>query len=247
MIESSSLPGDPTELHLRLSYDDELADTPQTDTLERWDVAILQRRRVHGDGNGPAAVGAHVDDDCASCTVEDAAVGSMAFYRVHLDRGRNAFSAMETESEDLFEIAQVLLDPTTGYYTDEVSGLLGYSGSALLLMDRVTLREEWRGQGLGVILAAEAIFRLMSGCRAVACSPGVSDLSADGLRDEAEWDRVAAKIVSGWKRIGFLPYRDNVFVLSPTSLVLEEQRGRLRRKLVELGASWRRGTPLSLP
>ncbi|SCK61496.1 hypothetical protein YUWDRAFT_06146 [Streptomyces sp. AmelKG-D3] len=104
-------------------------------------------------------------------------------------------------------------------------------------MDRVTLHEEW-GRGLGVILAAEAIFRLMPGCRAVACAPGVSDLSANRLRNEAEWDRVTAKIARGWGRLGFLPYRDNVFVLSPTSLVLEEQRGQLRRRLVELGAAW---------
>ncbi|MFE0134054.1 hypothetical protein ACFWY6_21190 [Streptomyces sp. NPDC059037] len=93
-----------------------------------------------------------------------------------------------------------------------------------------------------MILASEVIFRLMPGCRAVACSPGVSDLSAGGLRNEAEWDRVTAKIARGWERIGFLPYRDNVLVLSPTSLVLEEQRGQLRRRLVELGAVWSAAT-----
>ncbi|MCX4405892.1 MULTISPECIES: hypothetical protein [unclassified Streptomyces] len=43
MIESPSLPGDPTELHLRISYDDELWDTPQADTLERWNVAVQPR------------------------------------------------------------------------------------------------------------------------------------------------------------------------------------------------------------
>jgi hypothetical protein len=91
---------------------------------------------------------------------------------------------------------------------------------------------------LGVILAAEAIFRLMPGCRAVACSPGVSDLSANRLRNEAEWNRVTAKIARGWMQLGFLPYRDNVFVLSPTSLILEEQRGGLRPRLVALGAAW---------
>jgi hypothetical protein len=50
--EPSSLPGDPTELRLRISYDDEFTDTPQTDTLERWKVSILHRRRTHSD---PAA------------------------------------------------------------------------------------------------------------------------------------------------------------------------------------------------
>ncbi|MGH1554540.1 hypothetical protein ACRAWF_29260 [Streptomyces sp. L7] len=46
MIESRRLPGDPTELRLRISYDDDLLDTPQGDTLERWDVTILHRRRT---------------------------------------------------------------------------------------------------------------------------------------------------------------------------------------------------------
>ncbi|MFE0055341.1 hypothetical protein [Streptomyces sp. NPDC059003] len=242
MTESLPFPGDPSELHLRIGYADMLSDTPHADALEEWSVEILHRRRVHDGSRCPAAPRACEAEHCPAHTVSDSAAGSMTFFRVHLDRGRNAYAAMEEESEDLYEIAQVLLDPATGYYTDEVSELLEYSGSALLVMDRVTLREEWRGHGLGVILAAEAIFRLMPGCRAVACSPGVSDLSADSLRNEAEWHRVTAKIARGWQRIGFLPYRDNVLVLSPTSLVLEEQRGRLRRRLVELGAAWSAAT-----
>ncbi|WP_143064612.1 hypothetical protein [Streptomyces colonosanans] len=81
----------------------------------------------------------------------------MTFYRVHLDRGRNAFWAMEEESEELYETAQVLLDPETGFFTDEVSERLEYVGSALLVMDRVTLDPPWRGHGLAAVLACEAI------------------------------------------------------------------------------------------
>ncbi|WP_405814305.1 hypothetical protein OG241_06900 [Streptomyces sp. NBC_01390] len=73
MIESSSLPGDPTEFHLRISYDDELCDTPQADTLERWNVTILHRRRTHNGGAGPAGAGACVTADCTSCTADDVA------------------------------------------------------------------------------------------------------------------------------------------------------------------------------
>lgn len=238
MIESFLLPGDPTELRLHIAYIDELSDTPDADTLEQWEVTIRHRRRVHEDRRCPGAPSECDAEDCPAYGVDDVAVGSMTFFRVHLDRGRNAFAVLEEESEDLAEIAQILLDPTTGYYTDEVSELLEYSGSALLIMDRVTLDEAWRGYGLGAILACEAIFRLMPGCRAVACSPGVSDLRAHRLRDRSEWDRVTARIARGWKEIGFLLYRDNVYVLSPTSLELEEQRARQRRKFAELGASW---------
>ncbi|MFI7102790.1 hypothetical protein ACIBK8_25925 [Streptomyces sp. NPDC050161] len=242
MIEPSSLPGDPSELHLRISHDDELRDTPQADTLERWNVAVLHRRRTHGGGQRSAAPSSCSTSDCPSCTVEDTTVGSMTFYRVHLDRGRNAFWAMEEESEELYEIAQVLLDPETGSFTSEVSERLEYVGSALLVMDRVTLDPPWRGHGLAAVLGCEAIHRLMAGCRAIACSPGITDLSSQRLTDRAEWDRVNAKITQGWESLGFRLHCDNVYLLSPASQDLEEQRDALRRRLAELGASWRIGT-----
>jgi len=80
----------------------------------------------------------------------------MTFYRVYLDRGRNAYRAMEEESEELYETAQVLLDPQTGSFTSEVGELLEYVGSALLVMDRVTLDPQWRGYGLAAVLGIEA-------------------------------------------------------------------------------------------
>ncbi|MEU1073608.1 MULTISPECIES: hypothetical protein [unclassified Streptomyces] len=239
MTEPSPLPGDPAELHLRFVFADSLSDTPHADTLEEWRVEVLHRRRRHDNSRCPTAPGACEADHCPAYTLSDSAVGSMTFFRVHLDRGRNAHAALADESEDLNEIAQVLLDPVTGYFTNEVSELLEYSGSALLVMDRVTLREEWRGQGLGTILASEAIFRLMPGCRAVACSPGVTDLDSRSLKNRAEWDRVNTKIAYGWKSIGFRLYRDNIYLLSTVSEDLEEQRGALRGRLVELAASWR--------
>lgn len=238
MSERPQLPGDPSDLCLRISYDDGLWDTPQADTLERWDVAIIHRRRAHDGSQGPAAPGDRAVPDCLSRTVEEVQVGSMTFYRVHFDRSRSAWWAMEEVSEELYEMAQVLLDQETGNFTDEVGELLEYVGSALLVMDRVTLDEPWRGRGLGTALAMEAIFRLMPGCRAVACSPGVTDLSGHRLTDQAEWNRVNAKIAQGWEQIGFRLYRDNVYLLSPASQDVEEQRSVLRGRLAALGASW---------
>ncbi|MDX3170729.1 hypothetical protein PV382_00135 [Streptomyces scabiei] len=80
----------------------------------------------------------------------------MTFYRAHLDRGRNAYWAMEQESEELYETAQVLLDPETGSFTSEVSELLEYVGSGLLVVDRVTLDPPWRGHGLAAVFGCEA-------------------------------------------------------------------------------------------
>ncbi|MFI6464519.1 hypothetical protein [Streptomyces sp. NPDC050538] len=239
MIESLTLPGDPSELRLRISYDDALLDTPQGDTLERWDVTVLHRRRTDDTARCPASPGVCVTPACSATVVGDVAVGSMTFFRVRLDQRMNAFWAMEQETEELYETAQVLLDQETGNFTDEVSELLDYVGSDLLVMDRVTLDEQWRGHGLGAVLAMEAVLRLKAGCRAIACSPGVTDISGNRLRDRAEWDRVNDQIRQGWERIGFRLYRDNVFLLSPTSQVLEDQRGVLRAQFAQLGAAWR--------
>ncbi|MFH8991417.1 hypothetical protein [Streptomyces sp. NPDC017940] len=217
MSTRPQLPGDPSNLHLRISYDDELWDTPQADTLERWSVTVLHRRRVHDGDRGAETTSGCATADCTSCTVEDAVVGSMTFYQVHLDRGRNAYWAMEEESEELYETAQVLLDPETGSFTSEVSERLEYVGSALLIMDRVTLDPAWRGHGLAAVLACEVIHRLMIGCRAIACLPGVTDLSSQRLTDQSEWHRVNAKIAQGWESLGFRLYRDNVYLLSPAS------------------------------
>ncbi|MEU2970122.1 hypothetical protein ABZ687_34760 [Streptomyces ardesiacus] len=109
----------------------------------------------------------------------------MTFYRVHLDRGRNAYWAMEEESEELYETAQALLDPETGSFTDDASEQLEYVGSALLVMNRVTLDPPWRGHGLAAVLACEVITRLMTGCRAVACSPGITHLMTSPPAREA--------------------------------------------------------------
>ncbi|WNO71816.1 hypothetical protein [Streptomyces sp. AM8-1-1] len=38
-MDPTSLPGDLSELHLRISYDDQLRDIPQADTLERWKLS----------------------------------------------------------------------------------------------------------------------------------------------------------------------------------------------------------------
>ncbi|MFE0929281.1 hypothetical protein ACFW4O_15955 [Streptomyces mutabilis] len=64
-------------------------------------------------------------------------------------------------------------------------------------MNRVTLDPPWRGHGLATVLACEVITRLMAGCRAVACSPGITDLGSRRLTARAEWDRVNAKIPQG--------------------------------------------------
>ncbi|MET8940467.1 hypothetical protein ABZX28_26195 [Streptomyces rubiginosohelvolus] len=79
----------------------------------------------------------------------------------------------------------------------------------------------------------------MPGCRAIVCPPGIADIREHWLRERAEWDRVTRKIARGWESIGLRRHRDQVFLLSPTSLVLEEQRDVLRGTAAGLAASWK--------
>ncbi|MFF8918945.1 hypothetical protein ACF08M_38000 [Streptomyces sp. NPDC015032] len=239
MTDALRPPGDPSELHLRISFADALLDTPHADALERWDVAVLHGHGVHDGSRCPAAPGECATLLCPAYARDGIEVGSMTFFRVHVDRGQNAFWALEEETEELYEIARAVLDPDTGNFNESANEELEYVGSGLLVMDRVTLDEDWRGHGLGVVLALEAILRLMPGCRAIVCSPGVTDLTGARLRDQAEWERVTAKITRGWEGLGFRHHQGTVYLLSPASEVLEAQRDVLRRRLAALGASWR--------
>nr|WSZ98583.1 hypothetical protein OH820_25515 [Streptomyces sp. NBC_00857] len=44
MSKRPQLPGDPSDLHLCISYDDKLWHTPQADRLESWSVAQADHR-----------------------------------------------------------------------------------------------------------------------------------------------------------------------------------------------------------
>ncbi|MGV9790830.1 hypothetical protein [Streptomyces sp. NPDC003435] len=210
------LPTNPARLHLQYSYVHGLFDSPQEQTLEHWDISIGHQSEAQETSN----------------------VGSMLFYRVRLTQGMNAWTAMAEASEELHRIADVLLDPATGYFTDEVEQRLEYVGTDLLVMNRVTLEPDWRGFGLGPILAAEAINRLSPGIRAVACTPGISAHEEDWRPTRAEFDQVTARIAAGWRTMGFAPYRDHIHLLPMGSTAFEEHTAALHLHLQSLCAGW---------
>ncbi|MFE9926173.1 hypothetical protein ACFYQA_32795 [Streptomyces sp. NPDC005774] len=85
------------------------------------------------------------------------------------------------------------------------------------MLERVRLSEEWRGFGLGPVLAAETIRRLSAGCCAVVTDPGMAD---DWYwPDEAEGRPVLRRGDAGGRlavlcgSIGLRPFRDGVHLL----------------------------------
>ncbi|MEU6350152.1 hypothetical protein ABZ896_12575 [Streptomyces sp. NPDC047072] len=212
--------------------------------MQEWEISIRHGYEVHDDEHCPVLNTPDSPDDCrdGQCPAfeeQGVEIGRMTFYRIRLDQGMNAWWAMEEESQELYEIATVLLDQETGYFTDEVDQQLEYVGTDLLVMDRVVLDSEWRGRGLGSVLAAEAVNRLAPGCRAVACSPGISDHEDGWKPDEGEWNQVTAKIAAAWEKVGFTLFKDNVYLLSPATVVPEERRAALRTEFKSLCAAWR--------
>ncbi|MFF4205738.1 hypothetical protein ACFYZ8_34380 [Streptomyces sp. NPDC001668] len=228
------LPADPSKLYLHYTTTHGLVEDPYSETLQRWGVSVRHAGANDSDRRPtPKAPHDHADQEIE--------IGRMEFYRVRLDQGMNGYTAMEEESEELSEIAGALLHPD-GYFTTEASERLLYAGTDLLVMDRVVLITPWRGFGLGAVLAAEAINRLAPGCRAVACIPGIADPDGSWRPDQAEWDRVTAKITTGWERVGFTRFRDTVYLLDPATGVLEEQRSHLRSEYLQMCMDWKSTT-----
>ncbi|MFJ2175956.1 hypothetical protein ACIOHE_24070 [Streptomyces sp. NPDC087851] len=241
---AQQLPTDPARLHLQYRYEQGMHADPHEETVERWEISIRHGHEVHDDARCPVlsdkkSPGDHCEGDCSAYEEDGPEIGRMIFFRIRLSQGMNAWWAMEEESQELYEIAGVLLDQETGYFTDEVDQQLEYVGTDLLVMDRVVLDKPWRGFGLGPALATEVINRLAPGCRAVTCSPGISAPEDGWKPDQAEWDRVTTRIAAAWEKVGFAFFKDNVYLLDPATVLPEERRAVLRAEFQDLCAAWR--------
>ncbi|CAM5295058.1 hypothetical protein GCM10010329_80420 [Streptomyces spiroverticillatus] len=221
---AARLPADPAGLRLHYAYESAPLAGPHARTVEPWTVSIRHHDPKHSTGE------------------QGVQVGRMVFYRVRLTQGRNAHAALVDESEDLVELADAVLDPVTGYFTGEVGDRLLYAGTDLLVMDEVRLDPAWRGAALGPVLAAEAISRLVPGCRAVACTSGLRP-DPGWTPDAQEWDRAARKVTAGWERIGFVRLRKETFLLDPAAEAFEQQRELLEEAFARLCRAFQDARP----
>ncbi|WP_198358370.1 hypothetical protein [Streptomyces fildesensis] len=240
---ADQLPADPAQLHLAYAFGHGLHDDAHERTVERWEIAVRHGFEVHDDERCPTLTGPEGADNCVGeCPAffEDGVrVGSMVFYRIRMVQGMNSFWAMEEESQELYEIAEVLIDSDTGHFVDELDEDLAGFGSDLLVMDQVVLDKSWRGFGLGQVLAGEAINRLAPGAQVVACSPGISDREDMAASDDAEWERVTAKIAAGWQRVGFKEFKEGVYVIDTGTVAADNALSELRKEFDALTTAWR--------
>ncbi|MFI1585040.1 hypothetical protein [Embleya sp. NPDC020630] len=229
------LPGDPSALHLEYSLRHPVRDVSHDRTIERWSVIVRHGYEVHDDTRCPE----YCDDaDCPVYEEYGIEVGRMQFFRIHLYQETNAWRAMEEETHELHLIACALLDQNSGDFRERADKCLEFTGSDLLVMDRVVLDRPWRGLGLGPILAAEAIDRLRPGARAVACMPGISDREAGWEPSQERWDRITARITAGWEKIGFEEFEDGVYLLDPATTAFENALSALRKDFHDACRTW---------
>jgi hypothetical protein len=80
----------------------------------------------------------------------------------------------------------------------------------VLLLDRVWLSPDFRGLGLGPIIAAAVIERLGRGCHVAACYPAPFDNPTQQPDDR---DRSIEALGKLWSAVGFTHFRDGVWML----------------------------------
>jgi GNAT superfamily N-acetyltransferase len=213
----SRMPADPSLISLAYHHEHPVRVYEFEDTLEVWTVQAridAEVLAIHSDAGQEA-----LDE------LQDVPVGRMSFVRVRMFGPDHPFDAMDSYTGDVARIGEVVLDVAEGEWDPAFEKALAHPVGDLLVMDRVILEPQWRGFGLGPVLAGAAIQRMSNHCVAVVCEPG----SADGREmTQAQHQEAAVKLSRVWSRIGFEPFQHDVHVLDchlqrPVDLIAERQ------------------------
>ncbi|WP_341927877.1 hypothetical protein [Nocardioides psychrotolerans] len=117
---------------------------------------------------------------------------------------------------DLETVASAILNRKRGDLAEELLDRLEGAGSSVLILNSATLAAEWRGHGVGRLLAGVALLALSDGVSCFATYPAPLDGSTG-----AERDRAILELGQVWARLGFQPFRDGVWVLDPALVTLD--------------------------
>ena len=172
-------------------------------------------------------VSADIYDDSGTHVV--AHVGDTHIVAVDVYDTRDPFGLLDGEEADLGLIAETVFSAGGGRLDPELDELLEPVGSRLLILNSVRLTPEWRGFGLGALLAGTAIKKLAGGGRAAVCYPApIGERDEDEL-SEAARERAIEAIGRAWAQLGFHHFRDGVHVLDLSLVSLDENLSRLRK------------------
>jgi len=159
-------------------------------------------------------------------------VGDMDITLVDTYETRDPFALLDGQDAELGHVAGTLFDAGDGGLNPDLDEQLEPIGSRILILHSVSLVPEWRGFGLGALLAGTAIRKLSGGARAAVCYPApLNELTEAGPGDQgdADWDKAVAVLQQVWARLGFEHFRDGVHVLDLNLVTLDEKLGQLRK------------------
>jgi hypothetical protein len=152
-----------------------------------------------------------------------------------LDQVENAYESLDADSQEL-EAYGCLFDLAAHdeLHPDLDDMLQAPIGRHVVIAQRVRIAPAWRGcGGVGRYLAGR-LFRLVcSDPIVIATQPFPLDVARDerGNADEAELKPAVEQIQRTWKSIGFQPYKEEIWIMDPSSSSHEQAMARLQRTL----------------
>jgi len=196
-------------MHLRYGMDRPLVPNFDAggDVAESWYVNTVEERWG--------------DDGDETATVD---VCQMHLVRAQLEHP-DLWDALDAMEADLEMVASTVLDPSTGSLADELEERIEPMHDQMLILNSAVLAPEWRGLGIGALLAGMALQTLAPGARLAVTYPAP-------LNDAEGPARRAATVKLGrvWQQLGFEPFRDGVWVLDLALVGLDQGVAKLRKQ-----------------
>jgi hypothetical protein len=180
-----------------------LIDTPSVGHIERWTVRVRVDRPDGAD---------HGRD-----------IGSARLIALNLEAGVTLDDLADPESGDWIEITRKprRAEPPNAGTRDGAES----AETSVLVLERLWIEPDYRGYGLGPIVAACAILRLGRGCRLVACYPA----PFDAVQTSEARERSIEALGRIWAKVGFTPWNDGVWMLDLHATNLRDALDRLVR------------------
>ncbi|SCK40965.1 hypothetical protein YUYDRAFT_05054 [Streptomyces sp. ScaeMP-e48] len=157
-------------------------------------------------------------------------VGDFEFYRADPYETGDLFGVLDGHDGDVGLVAGAILNLRTREFRDDLDGIIGSFGSAMLILNSATMNKEWRGTGVGTVLAGRAIKRLGTGCRGVACYPAPLDDPGESQNDGGR-ENAHQALRRSWERLGFEHYRKGVYVLDLGTVTLGRSLASLTKQV----------------
>jgi GNAT superfamily N-acetyltransferase len=157
--------------------------------LERWTVTV-------------AAGGTDHDEDAPT-------IGDAHVVIVNLEAGRDVRDFADITAGAWRDIHEGDIDGSLSQDHPRAEPDGASTATHLLVLERVWVAPEYRGNGLGPIIAAAVIDRLRRGCRLAACFPA----PFEGDRRPEDREREIEALERIWAKVGFRPWRDGVWML----------------------------------